>query len=211
MPPYGIIQEFLPDELRVALLDWTIEQEPAFAPAGFYYEEGGQEHGLDPETRVGLKHFGIGPFEEPVAERLLARLPEIMAAAGSRGPEPRSIEFEITASGDGAHFAPHIDIPLGDGRRTVGRGEGEDRMISSVYYFHREPKSFSGGALCLYRFGADLEHPDANDSVAIEPAQNSLVAFPSFAQHSVEAVRCPSGAFADYRFGLNCFFCRRLG
>jgi hypothetical protein len=24
-------------------------------------------------------------------------------------------------------------------------------------------------------------------------------------------VSCPSGRFADYRFGLNCWFCRELG
>jgi Rps23 Pro-64 3,4-dihydroxylase Tpa1-like proline 4-hydroxylase len=126
-------------------------------------------------------------------------------------PEPQSLEFEITASGDGAHFAPHIDIALGAGRRTVGKEEGEDRVISTVYYFHRDPKGFTGGALRLYRFGVDPSEAQDHDSVAFEPVQNSLVAFPSFARHSVERVHCPSGEFADYRFGLNCFFCRRLG
>jgi Rps23 Pro-64 3,4-dihydroxylase Tpa1-like proline 4-hydroxylase len=202
---------FLPQALHNALLDWTIAQQPAFEPARIYHGEGGQEHSLNPDLRVGLKHCGLGPLEQPVSEQMLGRLPEIMAAAGYRGPEPRSLEFEITASGDGAHFAPHIDIPLGAGRRTVGREKGEDRMISSVYYYHREPKGFSGGALRLYRFGIDPAEAGDDDSVAFEPEQNSLVVFPSFARHAVEAVRCPSGEFADYRFGLNVFFCRRLG
>ena len=142
---------------------------------------------------------------------MLSRLPEIMAAAGYRGPEPRSLEFEITASGDGAHFAPHVDIPIGAGRRTLGKEKGEDRIISSVYYFHREPKGFSGGALRLYPFGSDSSQASDDGSVAFEPVQNSLLVFPSFARHSVEPVRCPSSEFGDYRFGLNCFFCRRLG
>jgi Rps23 Pro-64 3,4-dihydroxylase Tpa1-like proline 4-hydroxylase len=210
MPSHGVINDFLPQDLHDTLLDWTIEQQPQFNPARIYYGEGGRQHGLDPKVRVGLKHFGLGPFERPIGERLLNRLPEIMAAAGYRGPEPRSIEFEITASGDGAHFAPHIDIPIGEGRRTVGREKDEDRMISSVYYYHREPKGFSGGALRLYRFGIDVSQAGDDDSIAFEPVQNSLVIFPSFAHHSVELVHCPSGKFADYRFGLNCFFCRRL-
>jgi SM-20-related protein len=197
MPPCGVINDFLPLELHDQLLEWTIAQEPAFNPAGVYYGEGGREHAVDPDSRVGLKRFGIGPFEPLIGERLLDRLDEIMAAAGYRGPEPRSIEFEITASGDGAYFGPHLDIALGAGRRTIGRNRGEDRMISTVYYFHRLPKAFSGGALRLYRFGVDEEDVGEGDSIAFEPARNSLVAFPSFARHSVEPVRCPSGEFAD--------------
>lgn len=211
MPPCGVINDFLPLELHDELLEWTIAQQSAFQPAGFYYGEGGREHAVDADSRVGLKHFGIGPLETRVGERLLERLDEIMAAAGYRGPEPRSIEFEITASGEGAHFGPHLDIPLGAGRRTIGRNKGEDRMISTVYYFHRLPKGFGGGALRLYRFGIDEEEAAEGDSIAFEPTRNSLVAFPSFAKHAVERVSCPSGDFADYRFGLNCFFCRRLG
>ena len=91
----------------------------------------------------------------------------------------------------------------------MGAGEGEDRVISAVYYFYREPKGFSGGALRLYRFGADAQDPAADaGSIAFEPRQNSLVCFPSWAKHKVEAVSCPSGKFEDYRFGLNCWFCR---
>lgn len=205
LPPCGVITDFLPDDLRADLLDWVISEEAAFKPAKFYDGEGGREHKEDPEVRVGLKRFGIGPFEEAIRERLLERLPEIMALAGYRGPEPRSIEFEITASGEGAHFAPHLDIALGPDRRTVGRNDGEDRAISTVYYFHREPKGFSGGALRIFPFG-----PSDDGSVAFEPVQNSLVAFPSFARHAVELVHCPSRQFADYRFGLNCFFCRQV-
>jgi len=211
MPPHGVITGFLPQELHDALLDWAIQQQANFQPAGTYSGEGGREHRFDPDVRVGLKLYRLGPLEPILSERMLDRLGDIIAAAGYRGPEPQSLEFEITASGDGAHFAAHIDIALGAGRRTVGKEEGEDRVISTVYYFHRDPKGFNGGALRLYRFGVDPSEAQDHDSVAFEPVQNSLVAFPSFARHSVEPVHCPSGEFADYRFGLNCFFCRRLG
>jgi len=144
-------------------------------------------------------------------EALFGGLPEIMAAAGYAGPEPRSIEFELNAYGEGAHFAPHIDIPLGETRKPAGEEEGEDRVISAVYYFHSEPKAFSGGALRLYRFGADPETAATQDSVALEPVQNSLVIFPSWARHGVETAHCESGRFADFRFGLNCWFCRKIG
>lgn len=112
--------------------------------------------------------------------------------------------------GDGGHFAQHIDIPVGPNRRTVGEQPGEDRFISAVYYFFAEPKRFSGGALRLYRFGADPAACGDSDSIAFEPLQNRLVIFPSWARHSVDRVTCSSEEFADYRFALNCWFCRKL-
>ena len=74
-------------------------------------------------------------------------------------------------------------------------------MISAVYYFHNIPKGFSGGNLRLFRFGSE----EADDGVAIEPIDNSLVEFPSWVRHQVERVSCPSGDFADYRYALNCW------
>lgn len=210
MPPHGVIDRFLADEDRKALLAWAIEQEERFRPAKVFYGQGGRKNRVNRKSRIALRHRGIGPFEPLIREQLFASLDQIMALAGYKGPEPRSIEFELNAYGDGAHFAPHIDIPVGPNRRETGEREGEDRFISAVYYFFNEPRAFSGGALRLYRFGADSAHCGAADSVAFEPVQNRLVIFPSWAKHAVERVSCPGGAFADYRFALNCWFCRPL-
>jgi Rps23 Pro-64 3,4-dihydroxylase Tpa1-like proline 4-hydroxylase len=83
-------------------------------------------------------------------------------------------------------------------------------VISAVDYFFREPKGFTGGALRLYRFGADPSDCGERDCVAFEPVQNRVVIFPSWARHGVERVSCPSAEFADFRFALNCWFCRRI-
>jgi Rps23 Pro-64 3,4-dihydroxylase Tpa1-like proline 4-hydroxylase len=211
MPPHGTFDGLLDDDELAALLDWAIGAQGEFKPAKVFYGEGGMQRKLDPTRRNALKHNGAGPLEPVLRERLFGKLPAIMAAAGYRGPEPRSIEFELNAYGEGAHFVPHIDIPLGQVRKPAGDQPDEDRVITMVYYFHSEPKAFSGGALRLYRFGADPETAGADDSIAFEPLQNSLVVFPSWAMHAVEAVRCPSGRFADYRFGLNCWLCRPIG
>ena len=209
LPPSLVIENFLPEPDRAALVEWALASEEEFAPAGIFTGKGGREHRLDPTFRKALRHEGIGPFEALFRKHLIARSAEIASATGYRGPPPASFEFELNAYGDGAHFRPHIDIPIGKNRRTVGAQEGEDRVISAVYYFYREPKAFSGGALRLYRFGADAHAPGAEAaSIAFEPRQNALVCFPSWAMHKVETVHCPSGRFADYRFGLNCWFCR---
>jgi Rps23 Pro-64 3,4-dihydroxylase Tpa1-like proline 4-hydroxylase len=210
MPPHAVFEDFLAEADRRALLEWAIGAQDEFKPAKVFYGEGGTLKKLDPTRRNALKHYGAGPLEPVLRERLIGALPEIIAAAGYSGPEPRSIEFELNAYGDGAHFAPHIDIPLGPNRKPAGELEGEDRVITAVYYFHSEPKVFSGGALRLYRFGADPDRARPADSIAFEPKQNSLVVFPSWAMHWVEPVRCPSSRFADFRFGLNCWLCRRI-
>lgn len=211
MPPHATLDAFLGAAEHRALLDWALGVEGEFKPAKVFRGEGGTIRALDPTRRNALNHPGLGPFEPMMRERLLDKLPEIMAAAGYSGPEPRSIELELNAYGEGAHFVPHIDIPLGQVRKPAGEGKDEDRVISAVYYFHSEPKAFSGGALRLFRFGADPEEAGPGDSVAFEPKQNSLVAFPSWAMHGVETVHCPSGRFADFRFGLNCWLCRKIG
>ena len=41
------------------------------------------------------------------------------------------------------------------------------------------------------------------ETIEIEPAHDSLLAFPSSARHEVETIACPGGAFADSRFALN--------
>lgn len=211
-PPHAQFTDFLPEADHRALLAYAIAQENSFKPATVYSGEGGGQTKYDPTTRQALKLRSLGIFEALVRERLLDVLPSITDASGYHGPEPKSIEFELNAYGDGAHFRPHIDIPIGPGRKPLSKEEGEDRVVSAVYYFHQEPKGFSGGELRIYRFLADASDEAAkiNNSNALMPIQNSLVVFPSWATHEVERVSCPSGIFADYRFALNCWFCRRL-
>ena len=83
----------------------------------------------------------------------------------------------------------------------------QDRLLSGVYYFHREPKAFSGGALRFHRFGGGETQDDWID---VEPEQDSLVVFPTWARHEVLRVSCPSREFADSRFAVNVWLCRAL-
>jgi len=110
--------------------------------------------------------------------------------------EPSTIELELVASNDGAFFKRHIDTFI-RGART-----SSDRLLSGVYYFHAEPKAFSGGALRLYPFGR--EQGESNFA-EVQPEQNTLVAFPSWAWHEVLPVSCPSRRFSDSRFNVNCW------
>jgi len=211
MPPHVQLFDVLEATERAELLAWAIRNQASFEPARIYEHGGRGGRRVDPDERIALKLREFGPLRPFLEKRLLERLPEIMERTGYRGAPPLSLELELNAYGEGGHFARHIDIPAGPGREPLGEKEGEDRVLSAVYYFYSEPKGFSGGALRLFRFGASQsDQNDPEDILIYEPQQNSLIAFPSWVSHEVEHVSCPSGQFEHYRFALNCWFCARV-
>ena len=214
IPPHVQVRDFLPSETHQRLLQWVLGREDHFSAATIVNQGSGTRDIVDSEFRTGMVSRDLGPFQALLEGRLRAALPALANAAGVTGLESASIELELAAHGDGAHYNAHLDIPVGPGRRPVGAERGQDRVLSAVYYFHDEPKGFSGGELRLFRLNirpGNAAQATAGDYVDIPPIQNSLVAFPSWAAHEVRTVHCPSRQFRDYRFALNCWFCRPLG
>jgi hypothetical protein len=212
LPPHVQLSDFLPADTHRRLLDWTLNHRDRFRPATVNAGREGSGSEVDPAKRVALVTRRLDDICEELENRLLGAFDSIAERSGYRGPRLTSLELEIAAHGDGAHFRDHVDIPIGPKRVPIGNNPHEDRVLSAVLYFHREPKGFSGGTLRLYRFGVDVEveGAEAANHVDLEPTDNSLVAFPSWVRHEVRPVRCPSGDFADYRFAVNCWYCRAL-
>lgn len=212
LPPYVQRHNFLPQVEHQRLLDWVVANRGKFGDATVHSGRIGDGNIVDASRRVARTTRKLGSLREMLTERLADEFAGIAAGTGYRGPPPTTIELEIAAHGDGAHFAPHVDIPIGPGRMPLSGNPDQDRVVSAVYYFYREPKAFSGGELRLFRFGAspggDGQQP--GNHVDIQPINNSLVAFPSWVRHEVRRVHCPGGDFAQYRFALNCWFCRPL-
>ncbi len=203
--PYARLTDFLPDEELAVLLAWVLGHEHLFAPATIM---SGDTALVNAAWRVGLTCRQLGPLEPLLRRRMLEALPELMARTGATGPEPSTLELELAAHGDGAHYRPHTDLPIGARRKL--RTIRDDRVLSSVLYFHAEPKGFSGGALRLFRLGAEENNDDESGFVEIAPTQNSLAVFHSWVRHEVRPVHCPSCEFRNYRFALNCWFRRKL-
>ena len=204
LPPCHQYRDFLDPAEHQALLEWTLASRARFIPARI------AGNVLDPTRRIAERLNDLGPHRPVFERRIRDNLADIFRRAGTRPFEVEFVELELAAHGDGAFFAPHSDIPIGTRReRPLGgdRSGTQDRLLSAVYYFHREPKRFSGGQLRLYRLG---DHEAAGDHVEFEPVQNSLVVFPSWARHEVCPVACPGCAFADYRFAVNAWLCRTL-
>lgn len=208
LPPSIQLDNFLSFEDHANLLDWVLTNRSRFKPATIIH---GDTHRADDRTRIALRLADLGPMEQRLRTKLLAAAPQIVASIGGRLPDVPSLELELTSYGDGAFYRAHRDIQVGPNRRSLGARPGEDRVLSAVYYFHREPKAFSGGELRLYRWGASVASSDTDDWRDILPTDNSLACFASWAVHEVRAVACPSGAFEDSRFALNCWYCTDLG
>jgi SM-20-related protein len=189
-------QNFLGSELRQDLLDYVVSQEANFQPTLV----GAGDGRVDPSIRVSSRLTDLGKFQEVFEQRTLARVTDWISDLGLTRFEPSSVETEIVAHGDGAFYNRHIDLFTGEDRRM----QGEDRIITVVYYFHREPKAFNGGQLRMFpKLG--LKRVDGDETYDIEPSQDKVAVFSSWVAHEVLKVACPSRRFEDPRFAVNCW------
>jgi SM-20-related protein len=179
-----LLEEFLfPDELA-GLLEYAISREADFQAGTVMANQ--SEQAVMLEHRRSRLLFDLGPYFSLVTDRMRCCFDSVLEKLGHESFPVLGIDAEISASNDGDFFGPHRDVDEANATRE----------LSYVYYFHREPKSFSGGELRIYEEGS-WEHD------AIVPGQNFMVLFRASAIHEVSAVRCPSGEFADSRFALN--------
>ena len=77
------------------------------------------------------------------------------------------------------------------------------RKLSFVYFFHREPRRFSGGDLLLYDADADTRACSFEEFSRIVPLRNSIVFFPSLSWHQVTPVQCETNDSGDGRWVVN--------
>ncbi|MCB0335919.1 MAG: 2OG-Fe(II) oxygenase [Bdellovibrionales bacterium] len=98
------------------------------------------------------------------------------------------VDFLCSSYRDGYFFKVHKDLVLLD---------PNPRVISWVFYFHREPRTFSGGDLVFYDQGKELGRMASESGL--------LVVFRSDLSHEVTPVSCPSRDFRDSRFALSGF------
>lgn len=132
----------------------------------------------------------IRPWFEPLLRSALA---EALPRLGLRQSRQRRVEMAMSAYLGGSFFAKHKDN---------GASARHTRLLSFAYYFHREPRCFSGGELLLH---------DASGAAftRIEPQYNSMVFFPAACVHQVTAVDSdgafpsPREDFAEARFVIH--------
>lgn len=194
LPPYSVRRDFLPPQLVADLLAFAEAHEAEFEPAKVGSRE---EQAVNPAVRISSRIRKFDPLRGEVARRVRPLAGELAAELKVKPFETAAMELELVAHNDGAFYNPHIDLVQSIGPQATMR------VLSGVYYFHARPKAFEGGALRLLEIGNLSE---SRGFVDIEPADNTLVFFPSWMPHEVRKVSCPSRRFLDSRFAINCWF-----
>jgi Rps23 Pro-64 3,4-dihydroxylase Tpa1-like proline 4-hydroxylase len=194
MPPaHGRIINWLGPEMANRLFDFACVQRDNFQATKVLKTEKRQLE-IDLTARRSLKITDLGELNAEFREHARAVLPQMCRQLGIEQFEPSDFYLELVAHGDGAFFAEHRDVYIESPRNSP--------PISAAYYFHRIPKSFSGGDLRIYSIAGSKK---SKTFVEIEPINDTLVFFPSWFPHEVLPVNCPSGQFEDSRFSINCW------
>lgn len=190
----AVFDEFLVGPELTALAHFVLANEGRFGKSQIVSSSAGDD-GSDPGYRRSRVTVDLGPFGKLFAERIRCYFRQILSALRHPEFDIRWIEPQLTASNDGDFFKIHNDNTQAD---------APSREITFVYFFHREPKPFSGGELLIYDWRMQNGYPiPASVRRTIVPRQNEVVFFPSACLHEVCRVACPSGAFWDSRFTLN--------
>jgi len=189
-----VLDEFLSSAELNTLRQYVLAQEMRFEISEVL-SPGVTGGAVDYERRRSRVLMDLSGHERMIVDRILTCLPRVLHK-WARDPFPISrVEAQVTASNHGDFFGCHSDN---------GAEEVATREITFVYFFHREPKQFSGGELRIYdsRRENDNYVPTANYRTIV-PEQNQLVLFASGLSHEITPVDCPSGQFADSRFTIN--------
>ncbi len=76
----------------------------------------------------------------------------------------------------------------------------DNRTLTFIYFFHKNPKSFIGGNLIIYDSIISKDRQPTSTFQEITPINNSLVFFPSLSFTEIIQVRVPSLLFEDGSF-----------
>ena len=186
--PHLVLSNLLLPEQVEQLLSYTLENEGRFEPRTVAGDV------PDPDRWLCLKLNDLGPFAEMfqalIQQDYTAWTKALRLSAFALG----RVELRMAAYRDKGSFDYHLDS-------TSDASSAEhSRMLTGVYYYHRQPQQFSGGAIRLFDLGAA---PESSNYLEIAPTHNSLLLFPSWVGHQVMPIRCESGLFADARFSVN--------
>ncbi|HEY4184862.1 MAG TPA: 2OG-Fe(II) oxygenase [Polyangia bacterium] len=185
-PRFVVIDDFLSAPEHDELLAYALLSEAEF--------QKGTVTTYEPHLRQNLVilNFGESVHSRLLQNRLLTWFPLLAKTLGMPLFPLAPLESHLTAATDGYYFKTHSDeapeIP---------------RVLSCLYYLHREPRGFAGGELRLYdRIDEGEGRRPADTFTAVIPRANRLVVFPSDEFHEAMPVRCPSKTFADSRFAV---------
>ncbi|NES06176.1 MAG: proline hydroxylase [Okeania sp. SIO2F4] len=190
---YLLRENFLSHSENQQLLNYVLPKESDFVPA-VVSNESATNMFKSYENRRALVLQSFAKFEELIVEKNQEILPDVFTKLNIPEFSIAKFETQLTAHNHGNFYKTHVDnqYPV------------DKRVITYVYYFHQEPKAFTGGNLRIYDSKIQGKYYSKADTFkTIEPQNNSIVFFLSSYLHEVLPVSCPSQGFADSRFTIN--------
>ena len=151
---------------------------------------------VDPEVRMTLEADPrtMEEVRPRIGPKIRSVLPDVLARLGMPGLDRYGMSMGMRVYLGGGFYRAHADS-LSTGHRS--------RVLSFVYFFHREPRRFSGGDLLLYDTDVDTYAWTCTAFSRIVPLRNSIVFFPSACWHQVCPVQCETDDFGDGRWAVN--------
>lgn len=201
-----IIDDIFDKEINNEILDEAISNKENFKIATV----GGATSNTDIDYRSNTVSYYDNLYEKRSDSPLLSNLDKLITSKEFKSILLTSVfplnlisntnkhETQVSRYGDENKYIWHIDSIIGTNQR----------IITLVYYFNKEPKKFSGGNISLtdsplYNWKTLVD--DNPNIIDIEPKNNRLVVFASSTLHSVNPVINKSFNFEDGRFSANCW------
>ena len=196
--PVIIVDDFLGGAVAKQLFQYAVTRESGLRPSKVALGDRGI---IDESRRVSKVNSDVEEAMLLIEPAIRQAVDEAIPKLGLVNVESYLLEPELTWCGDGGFFKLHTDTLYRD--RSANQ-----RVMTVVYYFNKEPKAFTGGELRLYGVGADANSSPQRE---IEPRFDRAVFFPAWFPHEVLPVRCSSPAFADGRFAISCWVRKNSG
>jgi SM-20-related protein len=184
---YIRIPNFLTEQENRTVLDYALRKEPDYQTSKVDTDAPGHRR-----SHVLMR---LDDLDIDFRARILEIVPDALNYFGLPAPSGPKLEMQLTTHNEGGYYRIHNDN---------GTPNTAARVLTYVYYLHRQPVAFQGGQIRLYDSRVEFGRSKPAESFAeINPENNMLLLFPSRVMHEVLPTYCSSGAFADGRFTLN--------
>ena len=193
--PFVYIENYLPRTEHERVLAIALSLAPRFSKARL---GSGEHRHVDESRRRGLAIDQVGC--DALRGLLVPRLRPLLS----------SIQERLRLSPHAPHRFSHIDLAayphgnFGGAHRDSSPRPYPRLSLNAVYFFHREPLTFTGGDLLLYDTDVETGISSRLAFSRIAPTSNSLVLLPASYWHAVTQVASRSSELRDARLSA-CF------
>lgn len=196
--PFIRLENFLSPSENKTVLQFALENEKHYESSEIDSHDNSSQINLKTRVSYVLGKSKLQQITSWFLPKLQSTVPQYANKLGVKSAlAADDPEIQMTAHLSGGFFHAHSDN---------SNGRNKSRRISFLYYFHQDPKPYTGGDLLI--FDSNIKHSqfDEKKFTRLSPINNSLVLFNSSYIHSVTPIVAKSATFEAGRFTLNGWF-----